>query len=275
MMKPEPSEVALRGCASGRPLLGTPRSKKSRKNSSKGEPGGNCGTSGPARSRPRSDFMVCVVEMLTTEGRSFSARSAKLSGAVRAATDPEARDAAATISKGASAPTTRWTKFDGWDDTGSNSSRQSRIIFSTDRSVPFRLALRLWEKPVVGNRNADRGPGVSGALPRRERHRCTLPPALPTAAPVAEREQPAPPPASCLPGTARRARPRSPGLGPVPSTNPSSARARPAGDYGEPARAAAGGASPPVAAPGFSKKRKKPLPGVSTNDVLRPLSASR
>src|SRR6266436_1502117 len=115
---------------------------------------------------------------------------------------------------------------------------------------------------------------VNGALSRRGRHLYTQPPALPAAAPAAEREQPVPPPASCLPGTARRAHPRLPGLGPTPSTNPSSARARPADHYGEPARAA-GGASPPVAAPGFSKKRKKPLPGVSTNDVLRPLSASR
>src|SRR5215831_3055552 len=136
-MKPEPSEVALRGCASGRPLLGTPRSKKSRKNSSKGEPGGNCGTSGPGRSRPRSDFRVWVVEMLTTEGRSLSASSAKLSGAGRAAADPEAKAAAAMISKGASAPTAQRAKYDGWDDTGSNSSRQSRMIFSTDRSGPF------------------------------------------------------------------------------------------------------------------------------------------
>src|SRR5215472_16645138 len=142
MTNPEPSEVALRGWASGRPLLGTPRSKKSRKNSSNGEPGGNCGISGPACSRPRSDFMVCVVEMLTTEGRSFSARSAKLSGAVRAATDPEARDAA-TTSKGVSAPTTRWAKFDGWDDTGSNSSRQSRKFFRLIDLGRFRLALRL------------------------------------------------------------------------------------------------------------------------------------
>ncbi len=49
---------ALRGCASGRPPFGTPRSKKSRKNSSKGDPGGNCGISGPLCSRPRSDFTV-------------------------------------------------------------------------------------------------------------------------------------------------------------------------------------------------------------------------
>src|SRR5882762_4904401 len=163
MMKPDPSEVALRGCASGRPPLGTPRSKKSRKNSSKGEPGGNCGTSGPARSRPRSDFSVCVVEMLTTEGRSFSASSAKLSGAGRAAGDPEARTAAATISKGASAPTAQRAKFDGWDDTGSNSSRQSRMIFRLIYLGRFRLALRLWEKSAIGNRrNADVDP-VSAA----------------------------------------------------------------------------------------------------------------
>src|SRR5437660_2957192 len=125
MMKPEPSEVDLRGWASGRPPLGTPRSKKSRKNSSKGEPGGNCGTSGPARSRPRSDFSVCVVDMLTTEGRSCSASSAKLSGAGRATADPQPRVAAATISKGASALAAGWANFERWDDTGNDSSRKS------------------------------------------------------------------------------------------------------------------------------------------------------
>src|ERR1700741_532443 len=119
MMKPEPSEVALRGWASGRPLLGIPRSKKSRKNSSNGEPGGNCGISGPACSRPRSDFIVWVVEMLTTEGNSFSARSAKLSGAGRGAAGHDTRAAGATVRRAAIPPAAaRRAKFERRDDTG-------------------------------------------------------------------------------------------------------------------------------------------------------------
>src|SRR5687768_15338871 len=84
MMKPEPSEVALRGRPCGR----SPRwflSKKSLKNSSNGDPGGNCGR--PDCPPWRSGLTVWVVEMLTTDGSSFSAKSAKLSGAGRAAAD--------------------------------------------------------------------------------------------------------------------------------------------------------------------------------------------
>src|SRR5215472_10164612 len=101
MINPEPSEVALRGWASGRPPLGIPWSKKSRKNSSKGEPGGNCGISGPECSRPRSDFSVCAVEIFTTDGSNLAARSAKLSGAGRAPADPGTRAAATMIANGA------------------------------------------------------------------------------------------------------------------------------------------------------------------------------
>src|SRR5580658_9404323 len=102
MMKPEPSEVARRGTASGLPC-GWLRSKKSLKNSSKGEPGGNCGTSGPTWPT-LSLLIVCVVETLTTAGRSFAARSAKLSGAGLAMATPAGSDNAATT---ASAMTTR------------------------------------------------------------------------------------------------------------------------------------------------------------------------
>jgi len=91
----------LRGWASGRPPLGIPWSKKSRKNSSKGEPGGNCGISGPECSRPRSDFSVCAVEIFTTDGSNLAARSAKLSGAGRAPADPGTRAAATMIANGA------------------------------------------------------------------------------------------------------------------------------------------------------------------------------
>src|SRR6266436_6770700 len=129
MMKPDPSEVALRGCASGRPPLGTPRSKKSLKNSSKGEPGGNCGISGPACSRPRSDFSVCVVEMLTTDGSNFAARSAKLSGAGRATAGLDATVAGATTRKAATTlATARGASFEDRDDTKVNSSGKKRMI---------------------------------------------------------------------------------------------------------------------------------------------------
>src|SRR5215469_768157 len=82
-----------------------PCSKKSRKNSSNGEPGGNCGISGPACScsRPRSDFRFCWVEMFTTDGSSLSARSAKLSGAGRAATGRGKTTAGNTIRTAVSA----------------------------------------------------------------------------------------------------------------------------------------------------------------------------
>ena len=69
MMKPEPSEVTRRLGASPERC----RSKKSLKNSSKGEPGGNCG----AGTAPLPALTFCVVEMLTTAGDSWSTRSAK------------------------------------------------------------------------------------------------------------------------------------------------------------------------------------------------------
>src|SRR5260370_11099362 len=99
-MKPDPSEVALRGFTSGRSPcwpLRSPcwplRSKKSLKNSSNGEPGGNCGRPGTARSRCLSGLTVCVVEILTTAGTSFSARAAKPSGGGRAAQEIPAENA--------------------------------------------------------------------------------------------------------------------------------------------------------------------------------------
>ena len=73
MMKPEPSE------AGG--IIGMPsprRSMNSSKKSSNGEPGGKCGISG----KSSAAIAFWVDEMLTTEGRSFSARSAKLPGGV-------------------------------------------------------------------------------------------------------------------------------------------------------------------------------------------------
>jgi len=96
MMKPEPSEVARRGAASGCCPRGMLRSRKSLKNSSKGEPGGNCGISG----RCRSAFSVCVVEMLTTAGNSFAARSENPSGpALAKAGTPPSSKATATSSE--------------------------------------------------------------------------------------------------------------------------------------------------------------------------------
>src|SRR5438094_2605592 len=83
MMKPEPSELVLRGgCISPRsPPLGAPPRrflKKSSKNSSNGEPGGNCGIA----SLPPLPLAstLCDVEILTTESITFSAMSAMPSG---------------------------------------------------------------------------------------------------------------------------------------------------------------------------------------------------
>src|SRR5216683_2266207 len=96
MMKPDPSEVARRGCASGRCWpRGRFLSRKSLKNSSNGEPGGNCGISG----RCRSALRVWVVETLTTAGRSFAASSEKPSGPALAMAGPAVKDSAASVAR--------------------------------------------------------------------------------------------------------------------------------------------------------------------------------
>src|SRR5271169_3917918 len=78
-MKPDPSEVTLRERSCFCCL-----SKKSLKNSSNGEPGGNWGISTPGR----WPLIVWVVDMLTTAGSSFSTRSAKLSDEIFASAPP-------------------------------------------------------------------------------------------------------------------------------------------------------------------------------------------
>src|SRR5215207_6765223 len=85
MMKPEPSELVLRGdCIS--PLLSPPFGepprrflKKSSKNSSNGDPGGNCGIASLPPPPPLASTL-CDVEILTTESITFSAMSAMPSG---------------------------------------------------------------------------------------------------------------------------------------------------------------------------------------------------
>ena len=90
MMKPEPSELVLRGCMP--PFLSPPGPplrflKKSSKNSSNGEPGGSCGIAPRGLSLLSPPFLspplastVCVVEILTTASITFSATSAIPSG---------------------------------------------------------------------------------------------------------------------------------------------------------------------------------------------------
>src|SRR2546429_3840847 len=84
MMKPEPSELVLRGgCISPllSPFFGPPPRrflKKSSKNSSNGEPGGNCGIA--SLPPPPLASTLCEVEILTTESITFSAMSAMPSG---------------------------------------------------------------------------------------------------------------------------------------------------------------------------------------------------
>src|SRR6516164_5854900 len=176
MMKPEPSEVPLRGCASGRPPLGTPCSKKSRKNSSNGDPGGNCGISGPLCSRPRSDFTVWVVEILTTEGSSFAARSAKLSGAGRASTGGTTAAVAAIRKTAAALAAARRARFVYGKGTSVNSSERRgtsfyvRIIEALLRAASHtgRPASRNW--PIVSPRSPphqpdENNPGAGGRQP--------------------------------------------------------------------------------------------------------------
>src|SRR6476659_6307372 len=78
-MKPEPSEVVLCGCTSPPPGPPCRFLKKSSKNSSNGEPGGNFGIA-PLSVGPFLASTVCEVEMLTTASITFSATSAMPSG---------------------------------------------------------------------------------------------------------------------------------------------------------------------------------------------------
>src|SRR5579864_5329707 len=95
MTNPEPSDVALRGRGSGWSSCLPLWSKKSLKNSSNGDPGGNCGRPGVECSRCLSDLTVCVVEILTTAPTSLSARSANPSGPGWAAREVPAGNASA------------------------------------------------------------------------------------------------------------------------------------------------------------------------------------
>src|SRR3978361_1405790 len=107
-MKPEPSELVLWGCRS--PPLDPPGPrrflKKSSKNSSKGEPGGNCGIA-PLPSPPPLASTVCEVEMLTTESITLSATSAMPSGP-RASAGAAIRAPAAPRQMAASKGRRRW-----------------------------------------------------------------------------------------------------------------------------------------------------------------------
>src|SRR4051812_2504877 len=99
-MKPEPSELVLRGCMPPPPPLsppGPPRRflKKSSKNSSNGEPGGSCGIAPLSPPPPPAlASTVCEVEILTTASITFSATSAMPSGP-RASAGAEIRTLAA------------------------------------------------------------------------------------------------------------------------------------------------------------------------------------
>src|SRR5271167_2930754 len=135
MTKPEPSEVALRGPGSGWSPLGMPCSRKSWKNFSNGEPGGKSGISGPGWSPPPAVFKVCVVEMLTTEGSSLAARSAKLSGAGRAIAGRLTTIAGKANRDAATALTaTRRTKVEARHDTGSTPRGEPRSLVLDDHS---------------------------------------------------------------------------------------------------------------------------------------------
>ena len=139
-------------------------------------------------------------------------------------------------------------------------------------------ALRI---PADSTANIIAAPARQGQLQRRR------PPAPPAARFAAERQERAPRPASCLPETERREHPRSPGRERAPSTNPSltwQAARRDRSDaprsgrrliVNQPPPAVPGGVGLAAVPSKFSKKRKKPLSGVSTKEVVRPFSASR
>ena len=78
-MKPDPSDVTWRGWLDLGP-------RKFLNRSSRGEPGGSCGTDPGGGA-----FSVWLVEMLTTVGSSLAVRSAKESGAGRASTGAAAK----------------------------------------------------------------------------------------------------------------------------------------------------------------------------------------
>src|SRR3954463_12152537 len=112
-IKPEPSELVLRGCMPP-PLSppGPPRRflKKSSKNSSNGEPGGNGGMA-PRPPSPPLASTVWVVEILTTASITFSATSAMPSGPRANAgkeTDKESRVVAAPRQMAAAQGRRRW-----------------------------------------------------------------------------------------------------------------------------------------------------------------------
>src|SRR5205085_719294 len=123
--------------------------------------------------------------------------------------------------------------------------------------------------------SADNTANIIAAPARRGQPRRRPPPGRPAARFAAERQGRAPQPVSCPRETERREHPRSPGRERAPSTNPSSPARRRAKDrrcgtrhapHREPA--VGPGAPLPGAPSKFSKKRKKPLSGVSTKDVV-------
>jgi hypothetical protein len=111
MMKPEPSELVLCGCMSPPLEPGPPRRflKKSSKNSSNGEPGGNCGIA-PCPRRPPLASTVCEVEMLTTASITFLGDVGDAVGAAREAPVAAIRRLAAPRQIAANQGRRRWLK---------------------------------------------------------------------------------------------------------------------------------------------------------------------
>ena len=121
-MKPEPKDWPRRpgwGAPSPRspPCGGWPgrlRLKKSRKNSSKGLPGGACGASGASGRAPGRDAGAppIVEEIFTTAGKSLRARGAKPSGR-----PPVMAGGVATAAGGSATGGRVWAKG-AWDSSG-------------------------------------------------------------------------------------------------------------------------------------------------------------
>src|SRR5271169_1514312 len=225
--------------------------------------------------------------MLTTEGNSLSARSAKLSGAGRAAASVGTSVAGAVIRKAASTlAAARHARFEGRKGTRATPRSKSERLRSSNHRGSVAGCIR-YKRSSLAHR-AYNTANIIAAPARQGRPRRRRPRAPPAARFAAERQARAPRPASCLPEKGRREHPRLPGRERARSTNPSlTGRWRAGTDrraairgtaHREPAAAPAvppGGVGLVAVPSKFSKKRKKPLSGVSTKEVVWPFSASR
>ena len=181
------------------------RARKSRERTPRtASPAGTEGSRGRLCSRPRSDFTVCVVEMLTTEGSSFVREIGEAvgrrpsGGGRRARVSPERRS---EKQRPRSRP--RGTaRFEGRDDTRVNSSgAKADGCFRPIIGASVAGCIRDYERSRRASQRVSVRADIIAAPARRGRPRRRRPPAPPAARFAAEPQERAPRPASCLPGT--------------------------------------------------------------------------